>query len=175
MPLFETRQNALRYVRSATIGFFLFVLVSIFPLRSFQVAGQSMAPRLVDGEKILVQELLLPGSAIARGDILVFRHPHYRYRYVVKRVIGLPGETVEMRGGLLFIDGERLREWYLPSSSLDRFTMAPRRLGPTDLFVLGDHRNDSEDSRSWGPLRRELVVGRAMVSYWPPSAASYLR
>jgi len=175
MPVFENRQAALRYARSATVAFSLVILTSVFPLRSFQVAGQSMAPRLIDGEKILVEELASSGNVIARGDILVFRHPRHPGRYLVKRAIGLPGEKVEMRGGLLYIDGERLREWYLPSSYLDRSSLGSRRLGPAEIFVMGDHRTDSEDSRAWGPLRRELVVGRAMVSYWPPSAAAYLR
>lgn len=143
-------------------------------MRSFQVSGQSMAPRLADGEKILVEELTSRLSPVGRGEILVFRHPRTPGRYLVKRVVGLSGETVELRRGRLFVDGRRLEEWYLPSSSLDASNMAPVRLGEGELFVMGDHRSDSEDSRSWGPLRRGLIIGRAMISYWPPSEAGYL-
>lgn len=134
-----------------------------------------MQPRLADGEKVLVAELSSAFSKVSRGDILVFRHPRKPGRYLIKRVVGLAGETVEIRQGLVFVNGERLQEWYLPSSYLDSSDLAPLRLGDAEMFVLGDHRIDSEDSRMWGPLRSELVVGRAMIAYWPPSAASYLR
>ena len=134
-----------------------------------------MEPGLRDGEKILVEELTPRFSKVSRGDILVFRHPRNPDRYLIKRVVGLAGETVEIRRGRLYVDGKRLREWYLPESYLDSSDLSPIRLGDAEFFVMGDHRDDSEDSRSWGPLRRGLVVGRAMVAYWPPSAASYLR
>jgi signal peptidase I len=134
-----------------------------------------MAPRLIHGEKILVEELTPGVSAIARGDILVFRHPDHSDRYVIKRVVALGGEILEIRHGRLFIDGGRVREWYLSPSSLDDSDYSPTRVGASELFVMGDHRDDSEDSRHWGPLRQDLIVGRATVSYWPPGAASYLR
>jgi signal peptidase I len=144
-------------------------------MRSFLVSGESMTPRLVDGERILVEELTPRFASIARGDILVFRHPRNPGRYLVKRVVGVPGETVEIRRGRLFVNGQRLDEWYLPEACLDASDLPPVTLTDAELFVMGDHRADSEDSRSWGPLRRGLVVGRAMLSYWPPSAAGSLR
>jgi len=175
MRLFESHQDAKRYFRSLSVVFVCALLAAIFPLRSFQVSGQSMEPRLIDGEKILVEELTPHLTSVARGDILVFRHPKNSARYLVKRVVGLSGETIEIRHGLLFVNGHRVREWYLPAASLDASDVSPVRLGPSELFVLGDHRNDSEDSRSWGPLRRAQIVGRAMISYWPLQTAGYLR
>ena len=175
MRLFETRQDRARYVRGALFGLVFVAIVAFCPLRSFQVSGESMEPRLMDGEKILVEELIPRFSELTRGDILVFRHPRNPGRYLIKRVVGLAGETVEIRQGLLYVNGARLHEGYLPGSSLDRSDLAPLRLGRGELFVMGDHRNDSQDSRSWGPLDRGLVVGRALVSYWPPRAAGYLR
>src|SRR5262245_4030432 len=175
MKLFGTRQDAIRYTRSASLAFAIIISASIFPIRSFQVAGGSMEPGLEDGEKILVEELTPRFADVCRGYIVVFRHPRNPARYLVKRVVGLSGETVEIRHGLLYVNGSRLREWYLPASYIDSSDLAPLRLGEGELFVMGDHRRESEDSRSWGPLRRGLVVGRAMISYWPPSAATYLR
>jgi signal peptidase I len=175
MKLFDSWTEARSFLRLLLTTFAVALSIVFFPMQAFQVSGQSMLPRLVDGERILVDELTPRISSLERGDIVVFRHPRDPRRFLVKRVIGLAGEIVEIRRGRVFVNGVGLEERYLPQDGLDGSEHPPIRLGESDYFVLGDHRDDSEDSRTWGPLGGSQIVGRAFLSYWPPTTAGWLR
>jgi signal peptidase I len=101
-----------------------------------------------------------------RGDVVVFNYPLATERDFIKRVIGLPGETVTISAGQVYINGEVLEEPYIaaPPAYENSWT-----LGPDQYFVLGDNRNSSSDSHSWGPLDRQYLIGRAVFVYWPPT------
>ena len=125
-----------------------------------------MLPTLENGEFLVVNKLGYRLHQPLRGDIIVFQDPADAGRKLIKRIIGLPGETVEMADGTVLIDGQVLPEPYLEDSG--NYTRAPSVLPTDQYFVLGDNRNNSSDSRSWGTLPREDIVGRAWLTYWPP-------
>lgn len=153
-----------------TVAIFLIVKVAV---QNFRVDGLSMLPNLQNGEYILVNKIDYAVSSPQRGDIVVFRavpagEPDKDF---VKRVIGLPGETVAVRNNTVYINGKALKEPYhhLPSN----YVFGPRTVPAGNYFVLGDHRGDSDDSHMWTStwLPRKDIIGKAMVSYWPPADA----
>ncbi|WP_297679211.1 signal peptidase I [Tepidiforma sp.] len=167
---------------------FLAVRASV---QHYRVDGSSMEPTLEDGEFLLVNSLAysrvdvaalarwVPGWAPGppaerylfggpqRGDIVVFHHPSGVHRDLVKRVIGLPGETVEIRQGTVYIDGRALVEPYLAAAEPPIGDMAPVRIPADAYFVMGDNRNHSQDSRVLGPIPADRIVGKAFITWWP--------
>ena len=118
------------------------------------------------------QEALFPFHPPRRGDVIVFRYPKDPSRDFVKRVIGLPGETVEIHRGAVKIDGEALDEPYLEERDLS--SLGPTLVPPESYFVMGDNRDGSSDSRHWGTVPLENIVGKVLVRYWPPFEFSFL-
>jgi signal peptidase I len=145
----------------------LFYLVISLATARVVVDGPSMRPTLISGEWIVVSRLAYKFGAPHRGDVIVFLPPtNAQTDDLIKRVIGLPGETVEVKNGSVWIDGKLLDETYAAG------TTAPDnrwQLGADQLFVMGDNRQLSLDSRSFGPISLKQVVGRAWIIYWPPS------
>ena len=139
--------------------------------RHLKVIGNSMAPTLLDGQHVQTLPLdpLALGNYSNRGKIVAFRHPQNPRSIYVKRVIGLPGEFITIEEGLVTIDGIRLDEPYLATTA---FTPTPGATkwfaGPDELFLLGDNRSDSEDSRKFGPVSSRLIIGSVSFRYWPP-------
>ncbi len=130
-----------------------------------RVDGFSMRPTLQDGEYILVNKLAYKTGQPHRGDIIVFIFPVNPQEDLIKRVIGLPGETVSVHGGVVSVNGVPLTEPYIASPpAYDGDWVVPEG----ELFVLGDNRNDSRDSHQWRFLPIENVIGKAVVIYWPP-------
>ena len=154
---------------------YLVLQVSVQPYR---VEGSSMLPRLSEGEYLLVNKMVYWQVPVLgggddylfqpprRGDVVIFRFPVDPHRSFVKRVIGVPGDTVEIVRGVVHIDGRALDEPYVtrPDSS----SMEPVVVPDDSYFVLGDNRGASDDSRAWGVVPVQNIVGRAWVSYWPP-------
>ena len=142
----------------------LFIGVNAVSAR-IRVDGSSMEPTLHNGEFIIVNKLAYSLGKPALGDVIVFRFPNDPGQDYIKRVIGVPGDRIEVSQGHVFVNGKRLDEPYIaamPNYSGD-WTV------PADaLFVLGDNRNNSSDSRNWGPVTMEAVIGKALLIYWPP-------
>lgn len=174
MNLFETPRDARRFVRDLAIALSVPLAVVLFLVQPFQVEGRSMQPRLFNGERILVDKITPRLGALRRGDIVVFRSPLDGRRVLVKRVVGLPGETIEIQKGSVLADGLAVQEAYLEENIPPDQDFPAIRLGKGEYFVLGDRRRDSEDSRVWGPVNRRSIVGRAFFSYWPPSSVGSL-
>lgn len=130
-----------------------------------RVDGLSMNPTLQHGEYVLVSRLAYKTGAPERGDIIVFSFPMDQKQDLIKRVIGLPGETIEIRSGEVLVNGAKLDEPYIAQSPVYNGTWT---VGEGQLFVLGDNRNDSKDSHQWGLLPIENVIGKALLIYWPP-------
>lgn len=130
-----------------------------------RVDGLSMNPTLQHGEYVLVSRLAYRTGEPERGDIIVFSFPVDQKQDLIKRVIGLPGETVNIRNGEVLIDGVKLEEPYIAQSPVYNGTWT---VGAGELFVLGDNRNDSKDSHQWGLLPIENIIGKALLIYWPP-------
>lgn len=130
-----------------------------------RVDGFSMRPTLQDGEYILVSKLAYKLGQPQRGDIVVFIFPVNPEEDLIKRVIGLPGDTIAVQGGVLSINGAPVDEPYINAPPAYEGTW---QVSPDELFVLGDNRNDSRDSHQWGLLPIKNVIGRAVLIYWPP-------
>lgn len=130
-----------------------------------RVDGLSMNPTLQHGEYVLVSRLSYRTGQPQRGDIIVFSFPGDQKQDLIKRVIGLPGETINIRNGEVLVNGVKLEEPYIAQSPVYNGAWT---VGAEELFVLGDNRNDSKDSHQWGLLPIENVIGKALLIYWPP-------
>lgn len=177
--------NALwEVVQTILLALVIFLLIRTV-VQNYRVEGISMEPNFHDGQFLFVNRfaycpglhLDLPPLGIRwqkvvclwepqRGDVIVFHYPRDPDRDFIKRVIGLPGETVEVRGGKVFIDGQLMPEPFGPNPG--SYSAPPVTVGPGDVYVMGDNRNNSSDSHMWGPLPQSYIVGRAWISYWPP-------
>lgn len=142
----------------------LFVGINSVSAR-IRVDGESMVPTLVSGEYVIVSRLSYRIGAPQRGDIIVFHFPRDPKEEYIKRVIGLPGDEVQVMKGQVYINGQLLNESYLDVKMNYTGTWSV----PTgQLFVLGDNRNNSSDSHDWGTVPMDYVVGKAILVYWPP-------
>jgi signal peptidase I len=155
-------------VETILIAVVIFLLLQIV-VRNFRIIGDSMLPNFHNGEMILVDRVTYRFSEPKRGDVVVFHYPRAPQEDFIKRVIGLPGETVEISNGVVTINQDPLPEPYVDGQATLFYRPVKVTLSPDEYFVMGDNRNYSSDSRTWGPLPREHIVGRALVCYWPPS------
>ena len=126
-----------------------------------------MNPLLSDQERIFINKFIYRFEPIERGDVVVFWYPLDRSKSFIKRVVGLPGETVEIRMGRVYINGEDLTDQFVPSTYLDGSNYTPRKIPDSEYFVMGDHRDSSNDSRVFGPVQRPFIYGKAVFAYWP--------
>ena len=154
-----------------------FLIIHYVGQRTY-VSGSSMENTLSDGDNLIVDKITYRFSDPKRYDIIVFPYQYEENTYFIKRIIGLPGETVQIVDGIIYIDGEALQESYgrevMKNSGL---AADPVTLGEDEYFVLGDNRNDSTDSRdpSVGKIPRDRIIGRAWVRIWPLSKIGILR
>lgn len=137
-----------------------------------RVDGFSMRPTLQDGEYILVNKLAYTFSEPVRGDIVVFVFPVNPEEDLIKRIIGVPGDTISIQNGVLTVNGVAVDEPYINGPPVYNGTW---QVSEGELFVLGDNRNDSRDSHQWGLLPIENVIGRAVLIYWPPEEWQVIR
>jgi len=189
---------AREYLESVVVAVILALFIRTFVVQAFKIPTGSMEENLLIGDHLLVNKLvyspsvlplestLLPKKDVERGHVVVFKFPEDPGRDFIKRVIGLPGETVEIRNKTVYIDGEPLEEPYAhflePPRERDdpdygfrgegmRDDWGPQVVPPGHLFVLGDNRDNSRDSRFWGFLARDQVKGRALLVYWSYEAS----
>jgi signal peptidase I len=143
-------------------------LINLFSSSRYQVGGNSMSPTLVSGQHVLAGPLRASQDQLGRGEIVVIRHPVQQHRMYVKRIIGLPDETIRLHGGLVYVNDSLMEETYLNGPPHQRKEYDREWwLGPGEYFVMGDNRSDSQDSRAFGPVYRGLIVGRVWFRYWP--------
>ena len=184
----QTRKSVAReYFESIVIAVILALFVRTWAVQAFKIPTGSMENNLLIGDHLLVNKFvfapaaggaeraILPMREIRRGDVVVFKYPDEPERDFIKRVIGLPGETVELRNKRVFIDGRPLEELYVhfldsgagEVTSFDvRERYGPVRVPEGQYFVMGDNRDNSQDSRYWGFLPRGYIKGRALMVYW---------
>jgi len=198
------RRVAWEWTKSILLTLALFLFIRTFLVQTFRIISGSMEPTLLVGDFLLVSRAAygaaIPGTGLrvpgyerpSRGEIVVFRGPHEPETELVKRLVGLPGDTLAMRDGVLYINGEPQRESYavhrfpgdlahpwmewqraylLPGTDADSYqptleNWGPIVIPPDHFFMLGDNRDDSLDSRYWGLVPRELIGGRALVLYF---------
>lgn len=167
-------------------------------VQTFRVEGRSMEPTLYTGQRLLVNKAAywsfdasvvlryLPGQSVGtnepnrispfgapkRGDVIVFRYPLDPNRDFIKRVIGEPGDTVAIKEGTVYLNGQAIHEPYV--KTVPRYDLAEQTVPPNQYFVLGDNRNSSSDSHVWGMVPRENIIGQALLCYWPPQQWGFL-
>lgn len=145
--------------------------INLFLAQPRTVHGQSMEPNLHDNQRVIVDLVSYRLRMPRRGEIIVLNVPGRVSDPLIKRVIGLPGETIEIKGGAVYVNGQKLNEPYL--NQLTTGTMPPQVIPEAHVFVLGDNRGSSNDSRYFGVVPLENILGRAWLRYWPPSDITF--
>jgi signal peptidase I len=155
------------WTRDLLIAIGLALVIIVFLYQPVKVEGTSMAPLLSDQERIFINKFVYRFEPISRGDVVVFWYPLDRSKSFIKRVVGLPGETVEIRHGILYVNGVQIPEPYVPPQYADVSDFGPLTVSRGSYFVMGDHRISSNDSRVFGAVSSQYIYGRAVFAYWP--------
>jgi len=168
-------------LKAVAIAVIIIVPIRYFLVQPFFVHGASMEETFHDADYILIDEISYRFNDPVRGDIVVFRYPNDHKQYFIKRVIGLPGETIEIKNnsvkiyntenpkGMTLVESEYLSQGQETKGALRR------KLDPNEYFVMGDNRTQSSDSRSWGPVHRSEVTGRVFARAWPLTKAEFFK
>ena len=167
LPLHSLRNEIRVWTRDLLIAIGLALVIIVFLYQPVKVEGTSMAPLLSDQERIFINKFVYRFEPIQRGDVVVFWYPLDHSKSFIKRVVGLPGESVEIRQGAVYVDGKIVREPYVPPQYEDLSDFGPVRVPPDNYFVMGAHRISSNDSRVFGPVASRFIYGRAVFAYWP--------
>ena len=171
-------------VQTVVMAVVIFLLIRNV-IQNYRVEGISMEPNFHNGQFLIVNRFAYcPGAHLEikpldinlervwcvrqpqRGDVIVFEYPRDPSRDFIKRVIGLPGETIEVKSGRVYVNGKMMPEPFGPNPG--SYTAGPVVVPPDEVYVMGDNRNNSSDSHMWGSLPQRLIIGKALVSYWPP-------
>jgi signal peptidase I len=170
-------RSAVEWVLIVAGAVLVAIVIRTFVLQAFYIPSSSMEPTLKINDKVLVNKLSYKFHDINRGDIVVFERPpgetDPKIKDLIKRVIGLPGDSIEAHDGHVFVDGRLLKEPYLPVG-LEIKPLARQTVPSNSIFVMGDNRPASKDSTVFGPISKKLVVGRAFLRVWPLSAINFL-
>ena len=159
-------------VETVGLAVIIFLIIRI-GIQNYRIEGQSMEPNFHDGEYLIVNKLAYRLGEYERGDVIVFKYPNDPSKDYIKRIIGLPGDTVEIRGGQLFVNNTQIEEPYLhmPNTRDE----APSVVEAGHLYVMGDNRPASSDTRSWGQLGQNFVIGQAWLAIWPFDSAGLVK
>ena len=168
----STLWSAATWLRDLVFSVLIAVVLIVFIYQPVKVEGTSMMPTLTDQERIFINKFTYRFGlgGVERGDTVVFWYPHDPSKSYIKRVIGIPGDRIRVEGGQVYVNGEALAENYVPSENRDYTSWrdGQEQVVPDGrYFVLGDHRNQSSDSRMWGYVPRENIYGKAVFVYWP--------
>jgi len=159
-----TRRVLLEIFETIVLALVLFMAINFLTAR-IRVDGSSMEPNFHDGDYVIVNRMAYRLGDIQRGDVIVFPYPLHEEDDYIKRVIGLPGDHVAIYSGVVYVNGEPLTEPYImekPDTDLAEIVIPDGY-----VYVMGDNRNASSDSRAWGPLKIEKIIGKAVFRYWP--------
>jgi signal peptidase I len=161
--------SAMAWLRDLLFSVVIAIVMILFLYQPVKVEGTSMMPTLEDQERIFINKFVYKFGIgeIQRLDTVVFWFPNDPSKSYIKRVIGLPGDTVEVREGTVILNGQPMDERYVPHEFRDGLTLAPSVVAAESYFVMGDHRSSSNDSRAWGPVHRRFIYGKAVFAYWP--------
>ncbi len=169
--------STIHWARDLLVSIVIAIVVILFIYQPVKVEGTSMMPALVDQERIFINKFVYRFNIgkIERGDMIVFWFPQDPSKSYIKRVIGTPGDTVDVDNGRVRINGKLLEEKYVPEEYRDHVSIPPTQVPEDQYFVLGDHRSSSNDSRSWGMVPRRYIYGKAVFVYWPPEKMGVLQ
>lgn len=168
-------------LKVVAISIVIIIPIRYFLIQPFYVKGASMEPNFHDHEYLIVDEISYRFEEPKRGDVIVFRYPRDPREYYIKRVIGLPGEKIQVKGGDILIynennpDGFKLEEKYLPKD-LETYGTTEEIISvqPGEYYVFGDNRPTSKDSRNFGPVKKSFVIGKVLLRGWPFDRAGFI-
>jgi signal peptidase I len=179
----ERRRDASKKGGGGVLEFLVILLVSFvlvfgfvrpFVVEAFWIPSASMVPTLKYGDRVLVNKFIYRFAEPERGDVIVFKSVEGDGQDLIKRVVGVEGDEVSVRGGRLFVNGEPQREPYVNKKYPDRSFYAPTTVPRDHVFAMGDNRANSQDSRVFGPLPKENIEGEAFLRFWPPDRIGLL-
>ena len=163
------------WLRDLVISVVVSAIIIIFLYQPVRVEGTSMLPVLEDQDRLFINKLAYRVGEIHRGDVVVFLYPHDHEKSYIKRVIALPGDTLRIDHGQVYVNDARVEEPYVPRQFEDDRSQPEMTVPQHEYFVMGDHRSVSSDSRDFGPVDRELIYGKAAFVYWPMDQAGVVR
>ena len=163
------------WLRDLVISVVVSAIIIIFLYQPVRVEGTSMLPVLEDQDRLFINKLAYRVGEIHRGDVVVFLYPHDHEKSYIKRVIALPGDTLRIDHGQVYVNDARVEESYVPRQFEDDRSQPEMTVPKHEYFVMGDHRSVSSDSRDFGPVDRELIYGKAAFVYWPMDQAGVVR
>jgi signal peptidase I len=155
------------WVRDLIVAVLIAAFIIVFLYQPVRVEGTSMLPVLEDQDRLFINKIAYQVGEIHQGDVVVFEYPRDHTKSYIKRVIGLPGDRIRIEHGIVYVNGVRLKEPYVPARYDDDRSESEIVLPPHEYFVMGDHRSISSDSREFGPVDRNLIYGKAVFVYWP--------
>jgi signal peptidase I len=163
------------WLRDLIVSVAVSAFIIVFLYQPVRVEGTSMLPVLEDQDRLFINKLAYRVGEIQPGDVVVFQYPRDRTKSYIKRIIARPGDDLRIEHGRVFVNGERLKESYVPNRFADDRSQAEMILPPNQYFVMGDHRSISSDSRDFGPVDRSLIYGKAVFVYWPMEQLGVVR
>ena len=163
------------WVRDLLFAVAISFLIITFLYQPVRVEGTSMMPELQDQERLFINKFEYRFEPIHRGDVIVFHYPLDPSKSYIKRVIAMPGDTVSIDEGQVYVTGKALAEPYVPARFRDQRSYPDTTLKASQYFVMGDHRLISSDSRDFGPVNRRLIYGKASFVYWPTDDMGVVR
>jgi signal peptidase I len=163
------------WVRDIVISLIISILFIIFLYQPVKVEGTSMMPTLADQERVFINKFVYRWEPINRGDVVVFRYPRDVSKSYIKRVIAVAGDSVRIDDGVVYVNDERIAEPYVPEDYWDARSYPETVVPRNSYFMLGDHRNLSNDSRDFGPVNGQYIYGKAVFGYWPFDKLGKLR
>lgn len=177
VPKLEAPQwsRVMAWMRDLLIALGVSVFIIVFLYQPVKVEGTSMMPNLSDQERIFINKFVYHWEAVERGDVVVFKYPRDPSKSYIKRVIGLPGDKVQIDEGRVYVNGVLLGETYVPPQYTDERSYEGITVPAHSYFVLGDHRNLSNDSRDFGPVHEGYIYGKAVFAYWPVEKVGKLK
>jgi len=166
-PLSPPKSRVRVWFRDIGISVVASFLIVTFLYQPVRVEGTSMQPGLRDQDRLFIDKFFFRFEKINHGDVVVFHYPRDPEKSYIKRVIALPGDSIYIDHGRVYVNNQPLDEEYVPRRYRDSRSMADLVVPPDQYFVMGDHRSISSDSRDFGPVERELIYGKATFIYWP--------
>jgi signal peptidase I len=163
------------WLRDLVVSVAISAFIIIFLYQPVRVEGTSMLPMLEDQDRLFINKIAYRVGDIHPGDVVVFQYPHDHTKSYIKRVIAVPGDTLRIDHGSVYVNGVRLPEPYVPNRFTDDRSQPQMVLNQHEYFVMGDHRSISSDSRDFGPVDRALIYGKAVFVYWPMEQVGVVR
>lgn len=179
-PMNKLGSGFIDFIQTFVVFGAIFAMVYLFVAQPHKVSGSSMVPTFHDGDYIMTDKVTYRLKEPSHDEVIVLKNPRDESVDFIKRIIAVPGDTVSVQGGKVYVNGTQIPENYLPAGTVTQAGSFLNegesiQVAPGQYFVFGDNRNHSSDSREWGPITKQEIVGKVFVRYWPPNAVGIIR